>query len=116
MARLTCGPGSSAIGERGEGGVRALLGQKVGWSNMPKGRRGASHGGRWERAYAVEPEEGAARARLQGEGREKGQVGQKPGKETFSFDFVFLLFQNFFQNFSKEFEFILNFSRNHSSQ
>ena len=48
--------------------------------------------------------------------REKGQAGLKPGKETFSFDFVFLLFQNYFQSFSKEFEFILNFSQNHSSQ
>ena len=58
-----------------------------------------------ERPSSVEPKE-----------REKGQAGQKPGKETFSFDFVFLLFQNHFQIFSKEFEFILNFSRNHSSQ
>jgi len=64
MARLTCGPRSSAIGERGEGGIHAQLGQKVGWAHMPKGRRGASHGGWREWAYAVEPKEGAARARL----------------------------------------------------
>jgi len=113
MAQLTCGAALSVSKVKEEAGRI-----HVAWLGQPASSQWGSWAarGRWERAYAVEPKEGAARARLQGEGREKGQAGQKPGKETFSFDFVFLLFQNYFQNFSKEFEFILNFSRNHSPQ
>jgi hypothetical protein len=55
--------------------------------------------------------------RKQAAGR-KGEwaFGRKKGRDILSFDFVFLLFQSYFQNISKEFEFILNFRQNHSSQ
>ena len=39
MARLTREPGSSATGERGEGGVRALLGRPAYWATGKKGER-----------------------------------------------------------------------------
>ena len=67
-------------------GEAARCGESVFKAKEPWGARTLAESGvargRWERACAVEPKEGTARARLQGEGREKGQAGQKPGKET----------------------------------
>ena len=92
--RLTDGPESSGTGERGESGVRTLLGRKVGWAYMPKGRRGA---GRWGERQGEG--RGSGQALLAASrGKEKRPAGQIPEGEFF-FLFLFLLFQGIFKSF-----------------
>ena len=105
--RLTDGPESSGTGERGESGVRTLLGRKVGWAYMPKGRRGA---GRWGERQGERPGLAGCQPR-------EGEKASGPNtRRRVFFPFPFSFISRYFQIILKAFEIILNFGQNHSSQ